>query len=256
MLPNDRAQPAARDKPAWPARIMRWFGKAPLLIKVVLAAAAVCLWPLILPFTLLSSAVAVIQRRPGRAAAYATATWVFPVWVAFHVFRVWTIPLAILPFAVAWAAGTRAGPFLRAVPHHGLGHAVVPADRFRPAQVLAAPAPDRRHRRHPDRPGHPRLAAGQGRAGGADVRPGRGREARRLGPLAGPRARPPRRTTAGRFGTAGAAATAEATAASGPTRPSPPRCPTPSTAPATTRAPDRGRVRRSRSRTPWPNWTR
>jgi SpoVK/Ycf46/Vps4 family AAA+-type ATPase len=106
MLPNDRAQPAARDKPTWPARIMRWFVKAPLLIKIVMAAAAVCLWPFILPFTLLTSAVAVVQRRPGRAAAYATATWVFPVWVAFHVFRVWTIPLAILPFAVAWAAST------------------------------------------------------------------------------------------------------------------------------------------------------
>ncbi|MGH3149667.1 MAG: hypothetical protein ACRDOB_02910, partial [Streptosporangiaceae bacterium] len=106
MLPNDRAQPAAQDKPTWPARIMRWFGKAPLLIKIVMAAAALCLWPFILPFTLLTSAVAVIQRRPGRAAAYATATWVFPVWVAFHVFRVWTIPLAILPFAVAWAAST------------------------------------------------------------------------------------------------------------------------------------------------------
>src|SRR5579863_298366 len=106
MLPNDRAQPAAQDKPSWPARIMRWFGKAPLLVKIVMAAAALCLWPFLLPFTLLTSAVAVIQRRPGRAAAYATATWVFPVWVAFHVFQVWTIPLAILPFALAWAAGT------------------------------------------------------------------------------------------------------------------------------------------------------
>src|SRR5579862_2705951 len=106
MLPNDRAQPAAQDKPSWPARIMRWFGKAPLLVKIFMAAAALCLWPFLLPFTLLTSAVAVVQRRPGRAAAYATATWVFPVWVAFHVFQVWTIPLALLPFAVAWAAST------------------------------------------------------------------------------------------------------------------------------------------------------
>ena len=77
MLPHDRAQPAAQDKPSWPTRIMRWVAKAPLIIKVLLVAAALVLWPLVLPFTLLSSAVAVAQKRPGRAAAYATATWVF-----------------------------------------------------------------------------------------------------------------------------------------------------------------------------------
>ena len=41
MLPHDRAQPAAQDKPSWPARIMRWVGRAPLIIKVVLVAAKV-----------------------------------------------------------------------------------------------------------------------------------------------------------------------------------------------------------------------
>ena len=107
MLPHDRAQPAAQDKPSWPTRIMRWVAKAPLIIKVLLVAAALVLWPLVLPFTLLSSAVAVAQKRPGRAAAYATATWVFPVAIFAHVYRVWSIPLLILPFAVAWAAGTR-----------------------------------------------------------------------------------------------------------------------------------------------------
>jgi hypothetical protein len=107
MLPHDRAQPAAQDKPSWPARIMRWVGRAPLLIKVALAAAALVLWPFLLPFSLLTSAIAVAQKRPSRSAAYATATWVLPVAIFAHVYRAWTIPLLILPFAVAWAAGTR-----------------------------------------------------------------------------------------------------------------------------------------------------
>ncbi|HEV2252007.1 MAG TPA: AAA family ATPase [Streptosporangiaceae bacterium] len=107
MLPHDRAQPAAQEKPSWPARIMRWVGRAPLLIKVVLVAAALVLWPFLLPFALLSSAIAVAQKRPSRAAAYATATWVLPVAVFAHVYRAWSIPLLILPFVVAWAATTR-----------------------------------------------------------------------------------------------------------------------------------------------------
>jgi SpoVK/Ycf46/Vps4 family AAA+-type ATPase len=107
MLPHDRAQPAAQDKPSWPTRILRWVGKAPLIIKVVLVAAALVLWPFLLPFALLSSAVAVAQKRPGRAAAYATATWVFPIAIFAHVYRVWSIPLLVLPFVIAWAAGTK-----------------------------------------------------------------------------------------------------------------------------------------------------
>ena len=59
MLPHDRAQPAARERPSWPTRIMRWVGRAPLIIKVVLVAAALVLWPFLLPFALLYSAVAV-----------------------------------------------------------------------------------------------------------------------------------------------------------------------------------------------------
>ena len=86
---------------------MRWVGRAPLIIKVILVAAALVLWPFVLPFALLSSAVAVAQKRPGRAAAYATATWVLPVAIFAHVYRAWTIPLLILPFAVAWLTGTR-----------------------------------------------------------------------------------------------------------------------------------------------------
>ena len=87
--------------------MMRWVGKAPLVIKVILVAAALVLWPFLLPFALLSSAVAVAQKRPGRAAAYATATWVLPVAIFAHVYQAWSIPLLILPFAVAWLASTK-----------------------------------------------------------------------------------------------------------------------------------------------------
>ena len=107
MLPHDRAQPAAQDKPSWPTRVLRWVGRAPLIIKVVLVAAALVLWPFLLPFALLTSAIAVAQKRPGRAAAYATATWVLPVAIFAHVYRAWSIPLLILPFVIAWAATTK-----------------------------------------------------------------------------------------------------------------------------------------------------
>ncbi len=86
---------------------MGWVGRAPLIIKVLLVAAALVLWPFLLPFALLASAIAVAQKRPGRAAAYATATWVLPVAIFAHVYRVWTIPLLILPFVVAWVATTK-----------------------------------------------------------------------------------------------------------------------------------------------------
>ncbi len=86
---------------------MRWVGRAPLIIKVLLVAAALVLWPFLLPFALLASAIAVAQKRPGRAAAYATATWVLPVAVFAHVYRLWTIPLLILPFVIAWVTTTK-----------------------------------------------------------------------------------------------------------------------------------------------------
>src|SRR5215469_17548184 len=107
MLPNDRAQPAAREKPTWTARALRWFNKSPLLIKVILLVAAVFLSPFLLLFALANSAVAVAQKRPGRGAAYATASWVFPAAVFSQVHRPWIILLLVLPFAVAWLATTK-----------------------------------------------------------------------------------------------------------------------------------------------------
>jgi SpoVK/Ycf46/Vps4 family AAA+-type ATPase len=87
--------------------MLRWFNKSPLLVKIVLLAAAVVLSPFLLLVVLANSAVAVAQKRPGRAAAYATAAWVFPAALFSQVHRPWVIPLLALPFAVALAAGTK-----------------------------------------------------------------------------------------------------------------------------------------------------
>ena len=53
------------------------------------------------------SVIAVAQKRPGRASAYAIATWVLPVGEFSQVHGLWTIPLLILPFVIAWAATTK-----------------------------------------------------------------------------------------------------------------------------------------------------
>ena len=147
MLPNGRAQPAAREKPSWGSRVLRWVGKAPLYVKLIILVAAVFASPFILLYVLGSAVIDVVQKRPGRLAAYAVATWAIPVDIFSQVPRLQMLPLLVLPFVVAWAARHGpAGPLVPAVPHHGVGHAVVAADRDRPAQVLADRADGRRGR--------------------------------------------------------------------------------------------------------------
>jgi SpoVK/Ycf46/Vps4 family AAA+-type ATPase len=104
MLPHDRAQPAAQDKPSWPARIMQRATRVPLIARVLLV---VLLSPLIYLYALVYAFIAVAQKRPGRAAAFAVATWVVPLAELSRVHGIWLIPLLVLPFAVAWVAGTR-----------------------------------------------------------------------------------------------------------------------------------------------------
>ena len=48
-----------------------------------------------------------VQKRPGRMAAYAVATWAIPVTAFSQVPRLRVLPLIVLSFAVAWTAGTR-----------------------------------------------------------------------------------------------------------------------------------------------------
>src|ERR1700674_5134456 len=107
MLPNDRAQPAAREKPSWGGRVFRWVGKAPLYVKLIVLVAAVFVSPFLLLYSLGSGVIDVVQRRPGRMAAYAVATWGIPIEIISKVPALRMLPLVVLPFAVAWAAGTR-----------------------------------------------------------------------------------------------------------------------------------------------------
>jgi SpoVK/Ycf46/Vps4 family AAA+-type ATPase len=103
MLPHDRAQPAAPDKLSWASRIMQRVKKMSLIARVLLT---IVLSPLIYLFALAYAFVAVAQKRPGRVAAFAVATWGIPLAEIARVHGLWTIPLLILPFAIAWAAGT------------------------------------------------------------------------------------------------------------------------------------------------------
>jgi hypothetical protein len=251
MLPNDRAQPAARDKPSWGARILRWVGKAPL-VKVSLVAAAVI--SVRLEAHLVRHGLAGPRRGPeaararggvtrsrlGRAGRFLLAG--APAWI---------IALLACPFAVAWAATPGRWPAGTCRAARRVGHAVVAAGRGRPAAGLAAPAAHRGDRGHPHRRwpssagGWPRACRMPGctartarpspdsrrQTGGRARRPGQG-SARAGGPVPTP-------VLPG--------------TASGPR---PPRCPTPITPPATIRPVRPGPGRRSRSRTPWPSSTR
>ena len=107
MLPNDRAQPAAPEKPSWGSRVLRWVGKAPLYVKLIVLVAAVFASPFLLLYALGSAVIDVVQKRPGRMAAYAVATWSIPVDLFSQVPRLRVLPLIVLSFAVAWAAGTK-----------------------------------------------------------------------------------------------------------------------------------------------------
>ena len=78
--------------------------KLPLIVKLLLV---VFLSPLIFLYALGYAVVAVAQKRPGRAPAFAVATWGIPVGEFSRVHGLWTIPLLILPFVVAWVAGIR-----------------------------------------------------------------------------------------------------------------------------------------------------
>jgi SpoVK/Ycf46/Vps4 family AAA+-type ATPase len=106
MLPNERVQPAVPAKPTWSVRVMRWFAKAPFLLKVAAVACAVLLSWFICLYAMWVAVLAVTQRRPGRAAAYAVAAWVFPIALFSQYHRPWMAAILVLPFFIAWVAGT------------------------------------------------------------------------------------------------------------------------------------------------------
>src|SRR6266566_4309232 len=105
MLPNDRAQPAAPDKPSWGARLRHTYRQFPLWVKVVIAIAAIPLAELILLAALVYGIVAVTQGRRTVGASIAVALWGLTVFsFAYKDNRTWLYSVILLPFAVALAA--------------------------------------------------------------------------------------------------------------------------------------------------------
>jgi hypothetical protein len=115
MLPNDRAQPAAPDKPSLGARVMRAQRKAPTWLKIVVVAAAVLFFPVTLGLIVLAAlvyaVVAVVQGRRTVGASAAVAFWGIAVF-AVAASKVgqdnsWLYSVLLLPVATAFAAHAR-----------------------------------------------------------------------------------------------------------------------------------------------------
>src|SRR5580693_5360586 len=113
MLPNDRAQPAAPEKPSWGARLMRAQRRAPTWLKVVVVATAVLFFPvtlgLIILAALIYAVVAVVQGRRTVGASASVAVWGVAVFsaVVSNANRSWLFSLLLLPVVVALAAHAR-----------------------------------------------------------------------------------------------------------------------------------------------------
>jgi SpoVK/Ycf46/Vps4 family AAA+-type ATPase len=113
MLPKDRAQPAARDKPSWGARIVRYYRQAPTWLKVSMVAAAFIFWPVtgsyIVLATLVYAVLAVIQGRRTVVASVLVAAWGAAVFVALTggSLTSWSYALLLLPVVAALAAHAR-----------------------------------------------------------------------------------------------------------------------------------------------------
>jgi SpoVK/Ycf46/Vps4 family AAA+-type ATPase len=109
MLPAERAPGTQSAGTGGSGRFLRWAARSPWYIKLVVLAAAVLLSPLVIFYAMCVAVVAVAQRRPGRPAAFAVACWGFPAaylsQVQQHI-RPWLIPVLVVPFGIAWLAGT------------------------------------------------------------------------------------------------------------------------------------------------------
>ena len=112
MLPNNRAQPPAPEKPSWGSRLMRAQRRAPTWLKVVVVAAAVLFFPvtlgLIILGALIYAVVAVVQGRRTVGASASVAVWGVAVFSAVSsANRTWLYSVLLLPVAVALAAHAR-----------------------------------------------------------------------------------------------------------------------------------------------------
>jgi SpoVK/Ycf46/Vps4 family AAA+-type ATPase len=112
MLPNDRAQPATRDKTSWPARVLRALKAAPTWLKVTVVAAALLFLPVTLGVVVIAAlayaVVAVAQGRRTGVASASVAVWGLAVFSALSGSSgTWLYSLLLLPFVVALAAHAR-----------------------------------------------------------------------------------------------------------------------------------------------------
>ena len=245
MLPDDRAQPAAQNKPSLGARVMLTYRRLPLWLKVVSAIAAVFLSGPIILASMVYGIVAVAQARRTVGASISVALWGVVVFsVASKGHGSWLYSVILLPVLVALAA--HAKPLARSfVPCRTVAWALAWSV---PAGVIALKAAS----------GQPFLgtiaawllaAAVLGWRVAKSIQDTRMYGSRGTWEQPGPAPRP--------------AGSASPRPAGQPAVPRPPasgrrprRSPTPSTPPATIRAAPPGRARRSRSRTRWPNSTR
>ncbi len=108
MLPNDRAQAAAPEKPTWGSRLKRAYRRLPTWLKIVVVIAAIPLSELILFAVLIYAIVAVVQERRTAGASISVALWgVVVLSVGSSGDRTWLYSVLLLPFVVALAAHAR-----------------------------------------------------------------------------------------------------------------------------------------------------
>jgi SpoVK/Ycf46/Vps4 family AAA+-type ATPase len=106
MLPNDRAQPAAEDKPDWFTTMTRWAARAPLWLKVLLA----------IPVILFAPFFGVAAIATGNRSKFATASVALSWGYSYTVFAsrihwadhpLWLLAMWALPVLTAVLAHTR-----------------------------------------------------------------------------------------------------------------------------------------------------
>jgi SpoVK/Ycf46/Vps4 family AAA+-type ATPase len=112
MLPNDRAQPAAPDKPSWGNRLLRTYQRAPNWLKVSVVAIAVVFFPatlgLIILAALVYGVVSVVQGRRTVGATASVALWGVVVFSAAGSQDLsWVFSVTLMPVAVALASHSR-----------------------------------------------------------------------------------------------------------------------------------------------------
>jgi SpoVK/Ycf46/Vps4 family AAA+-type ATPase len=112
MLPDDRAQPAAREKPRWSARFLSGYRRAPTWLKVTVVAAAVVFFPVTLGLIVLAAlsyaVVAVAQGRRSLSASASVAVWGLAFFFALASSdKTWLYWLLLLPVVVVLAAHAR-----------------------------------------------------------------------------------------------------------------------------------------------------